>query len=98
MFFLFIFRKTLQLLKTRKLCHSALWVSFSEFPPCTHCMRLTVEGVTLEGQTKLDRNQDVDFELERQRIFQLYAGKSVLRKILFLENRVLESLGVPFLF
>jgi len=60
-------------------------------------MKLTVEGVTIEGQTKLDRNQDVDFELERQRIFQLYAGKSVLRKILFVENRILESLGVSFL-
>ena len=59
-------------------------------------MRLTVERVTIEGQGKLDRNEDVDFELERQQIFQLYAGKSVLRKILYLENRVLESLGVSF--
>lgn len=89
-------RKTLQALKTRKLCHSALWVSFSEHFPCSHCMRLTVEGVTIEGQAKLDRNEVVDFELERQQIFQLYAGKSVLRKILYLENHVLESLGVSF--
>ena len=57
-------------------------------------MRLTVEGVTIEGQAKLDRNEDVVFELERQQICQLYAGKSVLRKIVYLENRVLESLGV----
>ena len=57
-------------------------------------MRLTVEGVTIEGQAKLDRNEDVVFELERQQIFQLYAGKSVLLKIVYLENRVLESLGV----
>ena len=89
-------RKTLQALKTRKLCHSALWVLFNEHLPCSHCMRLTVEGVTIEGQAKLDRNEVVDFELERQQIFQLYAGKSVLRKILYLENRVLESLGVSF--
>ena len=89
-------RKTLQALKTRKLCHSTLWVSFSEHFPCSHCMRLTVEGVTIEGQAKLDRNEVIDFELERQQIFQLYAGKSVLRKILYLENRVLESLGVSF--
>ena len=59
-------------------------------------MRLMVEGVTIEGQAKLDRNEVVDFELERQQIFQLYAGKSVLHKILYLENRVLESLGVSF--
>ena len=57
-------------------------------------MRLTVEGVTIEGQAKLDRNEDVVFELERQQIFQLYVGKSVLRKIVYLENRVQESLGV----
>ena len=47
-------RKTLQALKTRKLCHSASWVSFSEHFPCSHCMRLEVEGVTIEGQAKLD--------------------------------------------
>ena len=55
-----------------------------------------VEGVTIEGQAKLDRNEVVDFELERQQIFQLYACKSVLHKILYLENSVLESLGVSF--
>ena len=59
-------------------------------------MRLIVEGVTVEGQTRLDNDQFVDFELERQGIFQLYEGKSVLRKIFYLENRVLHSLGVSF--
>ena len=57
-----------------------------------------MEGVTVEGQSLLERYLEVDFELERQRIFHLYAGKSVLRKILYLENRVLESLGVCFQF
>ena len=57
-----------------------------------------MEGVTVEGQSRLERYLEVDFELERQRIFHLYAGKSVLRKILCLENRVLESLGVSFQF
>lgn len=46
-------------------------------------MRLTVEGVTVEGQSWLERYLEVDFELERQRIFHLFAGKSVLRKISF---------------
>lgn len=42
-------------------------------------------------------NEVVDFELERQQIFQLYAGKSVLRKILYLENRVTGILRCFFL-
>ena len=46
-------------------------------------MRLKVEGVTVEGQSWLERYLEVDFELERQRIFDLFAGKSVLRKISF---------------
>ena len=53
-----------------------------------------MEGVTVEGQTLLDRRERVDFEFERQQIFHLYAGKPVLRKIEYLENRVLESLGM----
>lgn len=75
-------------MKIRKVCHSALWVTFNEHAVCSHCMRLTVEGVTIEGQSWLERYLEVDFELERQLIFHLFAGKSVLRKIYFsiLEN------------
>ena len=57
-----------------------------------------MEGVTVEGQSRLQRYLQVDFELERQQIFHFYAGKSVLRKILYLENCVLKSLGVSFQF
>ena len=81
-------RKTLQALKTRKLCHSALWVSFSEHFPCSHCMRLTVEGVTIEGHGKLDRNEDVDFEVERQQIFQFKCWqKCVAQNFVFRKSR-----------
>lgn len=55
-----------------------------------------MEGVSVDGQMRLDRNEDVDFEMERDKIFQSYAGKSVLRRIFYLENRVLQSLGVAF--
>jgi len=55
-----------------------------------------VEGVTVEGQMKLDRRREefVDYEVERHQIFKLYAGKPVLRKIQYLENRVIGSLGL----
>ena len=49
----------------------------------------------MEGQMKLDRREErVDYEVECQQIFQLYAGKPVLRKIEYLEYHVLESLGL----
>ena len=81
--FLLSYRKTLRAIKIRKMCRPALWVTFNEHAVCSHCMRLAVEGVTIEGQSWLERYLEVDFELERQRIFHLFAGKSVLRKISF---------------
>ena len=56
------------------------------------------KGLPVEGQSWLERYLEVDFELERRRIFHLFSGKSVLRKILYLESRVLKSLGVSFQF
>jgi len=54
-----------------------------------------VEGVTVEGQMTLDRRKEfVDYEVERYKIFKLYAGKPVLRKIQYLENREIASLGL----
>ena len=57
-------------------------------------MRLVVEGVTVDGQRLHDNEEPVNFSLERELIFRLYSGKSVLSKILRLENKVFESHGL----
>lgn len=62
--------------------------------PCSHCMCLVIDGVTVEGQVKMYRFQDIDYEFERDTIIRLYQVKGVLEKMFFLENRVLQSFGI----
>lgn len=89
-------RTVLPHLKKRKYCRSAEWLSFSN-RPCSHCMRLVVEGLTVDGQRLKDEEEPVNYALERELIFEYYPGKRVLNKIMFLEDRVLYSLGFPSL-
>lgn len=57
-------------------------------------MRIVVERLSVEGQMRFDRRDAVNFELEREKLFELYAGKSVLRRRFQLEDCMLQSLGV----
>lgn len=57
-------------------------------------MCLVIDGVTVEGQVKMYRFQDIDYEFERDTIIRLYQVKGVLEKMFFLENRVLQSFGI----
>ena len=60
-------------------------------------MRLTVEGVTIEGQTKLDRNQDVDFELERQKcVAQNFVFRKTYTRIISCFFSIIENVAVIF--
>lgn len=72
------YRKVLHELKSRKFCSSVGWLSFRETLPCSHCMRLAIDGVTVEGQVKMYRFQDTDYEFERDTIIRLYKGIGVL--------------------
>lgn len=60
-------------------------------------MRLVVEGLTVDGQRLKDEEEPVNYALERELIFEYYPSKRVLNKIMFLEDRVLYSLGFLFL-
>ena len=46
----------------------------------------------MEGQMRHDRYEDVNFEQERNNIFQLYRGTPILQRRGLLEDRVLQSL------
>lgn len=60
-------------------------------------MRLVVEGLTVDGQRLKDEEEPENYALERELIFEYYPSKRVLNKIMFLEDRVLYSLGFPSL-
>ena len=51
-------------------------------------MHLVVEGVTVDGQRLRDKEEPVNYLLERVLIFRLYSGKNVLNNILLFENSV----------
>ena len=87
-------RKTLKELKRRKYCNSAQWLSFSDSDLCSRGMRVMVEGFSVQGQMRFDRGDPVNFEVERENLFELYAGTSVLRGRFQLEDRILQSLGL----
>lgn len=57
-------------------------------------MRVVVEGVTVDRQRLRDNQEPVNYALERETLFRLYSGKSVLNKIVWLEHRVFESCGL----
>ena len=61
---------------------------------CSQCLRIAVEGVTVDGSLALSRNQPLDFMSERRKFFRLYRGTRVLRKQLHVERRILNSLGI----
>lgn len=80
-------------LKNRHFCRSAQWVSFSP-ETCSQCLRIAVEGLTVEGQMRYDRFERVNFESERRKIFKLYRGTPILERREILEERVIQSLGL----
>ena len=92
---LLFFRKCLCQIKSRHFCRSAQWVSFSQ-ETCSQCLRIAVEGLSVEGQMKHDRYERVNFESERWKIFKLYQGTPILERREILEERVMQSLGLFF--
>lgn len=76
-----------------RICRSCLWRSLTE-PYCSHCIRIVVEGLTLDGVVKRFKRGSVNLRTERRHLFRLYRGKVVLRKRLLHEQRMLESLGI----
>lgn len=66
-------------------------------PYCSHCIRIVVEGLTLDGVLATYKNRAVNLRAERRKIFRLYRGTIVLRKRLLHESRLLQSLGFELL-
>lgn len=81
--------------KSRHFCTSAQWVSFST-KVCMQCVRISVEGLTVEGQMKKDRNERVNFESEQRKLLKLYRHTSAIRRRRIHEQRVLNSFGLFF--
>ena len=79
-------------IKKRHLCSSVQWLSFSE-NICSQCMRICVEGLTIEGQTQHDRFETVNFERERRKLFKLYRGTNAIQRCRALEQRIMQSFG-----
>lgn len=75
------------------ICRSCLWRSLTE-PYCSHCVRIVVEALTLDGIVARYKHGNVNLRKERRKLFQLYRGKVVVRKRLLHEQRVLHSLGI----
>lgn len=63
-------------------------------------MHLVVEGVTVDQQRLHDKEEPVNYSLERVLIFRLYSGKHVLNNIQSagLLNGVIQTQDVPALF
>ena len=94
-YIIFQYAKILRKLKKQKYCGSSQWLSFS-LRPCSHCMRIVMEGLSVEGQILTNRGEQVNFEIERDRLFHLYEGRNVLNRRLALEKRIIESFGMAF--
>ena len=56
-------------------------------------MRIAVDCLSVEGQMKYDRYEDVNFERERRKVFKLYRGTPILERRRMVEERVMQSLG-----
>ena len=69
------------------------WLSFSQ-ETCSQCLRICVEGLTVEGQMRHDRYERVNFERERRKIFKLYRHTNVLQRRIALEQRMMQSFGL----
>ena len=82
----------MQQLKETLFCHSSLWLSVNR-PYCGHCMRVSVEGVTIDGELKRRKGRRVNYQRERLRLEKLYANTHALRKRQILERRVFRSYG-----
>ena len=57
-------------------------------------MRVMAEGFSVQGQRRFDRGDPVNFEVQRENLFELYAGTSFLRRRFQLIDRILQSLGL----
>ena len=73
-------------------CHSAQWLTVNR-PCCGHCLRVSVEGVTIDGELKRRKRRRVNYERERLRLENLYRNTHALRKRRILERRVFNSYG-----
>lgn len=77
-------------------CHSAQWVTKNR-QYCEHCVRVSVEGITIDGQVKRQKRRRINYERERHRLQKLYRNTQALRKREILERRVFNSYGFVFL-
>lgn len=57
-------------------------------------MRIVVKSLPVEGQILMNRGEQVNFEIERDRLFHLYEGRNVLNMRLALEESIIESFGI----
>lgn len=71
-------------------CRSSQWLSLTD-TYCSHCLRIIVEGVTVEA---VFSKRNVNFRAERRKLIRLYRGTPVLRKRIQNERHVLRSLGL----
>ena len=76
-------------------CHSTQWLTVSR-PYCGHCLRISVEGLTLDGEIKRRKQRRINFRKERVRLTKLYRNTHALRKRRLLEQRVFNSYGFLF--
>ena len=76
-------------------CHSTQWLTLSR-PYCRHCLRISIEGVTLDGEIKRINRKPINFRNERLQLVKLYRNTHALRKRRLLERRVFNSLGYLF--
>ena len=76
-------------------CHSTQWLTVNR-PYCGHCLRVSVEGVTIDGEVKRRKRRRLNYQRERQRLEKLYRNTHALRKRQILERRVFNSYGFVY--
>ena len=76
-------------------CPSVQWLSPNE-PYCGHCVRISIEGLTIDGHLKRSKRRRINWRKERRRLGRLYRNTYALRKRELLERRIFNSFGIVY--
>ena len=76
-------------------CQSVQWLSHNQ-SYCGHCIRISIEGLTIDGHLKRMKRRRINLRKERRKLGRIYRNTYALRKRELLERRVFNSFGFVY--
>lgn len=76
-------------------CSSVQWLSRNQ-PYCGHCVRISIEGLMIDGSVKRKKRRRINWQRERLKLAKLYRNTHALSKRRLLERRIFNSYGIAF--